>query len=111
MRTELGKIKSIRFGHGGYQDCGIGLSIELGGDAWGVGWWMGAWDPNLMGHSEYYKWTESDRSNDMVAVVRKISDMLKEAKVTDITKLKGIPVSCTFEGQTLKDWRILTEVL
>ena len=36
MKTELGKIKSINLGHGGYQDSQIGLNVNLGGEGWHV---------------------------------------------------------------------------
>ena len=37
METKLGRIKSIRFGLGGYQDSCLGLSVSLGADGWAVG--------------------------------------------------------------------------
>jgi hypothetical protein len=43
--------------------------------------------------------------------MRYVSKLLKEAKVDSVDKLKGKPVEVTFEGNTLKSWRILTEVL
>jgi hypothetical protein len=43
--------------------------------------------------------------------MRFVSKLLKEAKVNSVDKLKGIPVEVTFDGNILKDWRILTEVL
>jgi len=39
------------------------------------------------------------------------SDILKQAKVNDISKLLGIPVEVEFEFNTLTNWRILEEVL
>ncbi len=48
-------------------------------------------------------------SND--EIVRYISDLLDKAKVSDIYQLKGIPVEAEFEKNSLKNWRILTEVL
>jgi hypothetical protein len=41
-----------------------------------------------------------------------LSKLLKEAKVDSVGKLKDIPVEVTFfEGNILKEWRVLTEVL
>jgi hypothetical protein len=36
---------------------------------------------------------------------------LKDAKVNSVDELKGKPVEVTFDGNMLKEWRILTEVL
>lgn len=37
LETKIGKIKSIKFGKGGYDDAMIGLTIHLGSDkgSWG----------------------------------------------------------------------------
>jgi len=43
--------------------------------------------------------------------MRFVSKLLKEAKVDNVDKLKGIPVEVTFDGMMLKEWRVLTEVL
>ena len=47
----------------------------------------------------------------LVKVLRRLSKILKEAKVKSVYQLKGIPVEVTFEGNLIKEWRILTEVL
>lgn len=61
--------------------------------------------------NEGSKWTEQDRSKQYDEIVRYISDLLDKAKVSDIYQLKGIPVEAEFEKNSLKNWRILTEVL
>lgn len=43
--------------------------------------------------------------------MRFISKLLKEAKVDEVYQLKGKPVEVTFEGNMLKEWRLLTEVI
>jgi hypothetical protein len=43
--------------------------------------------------------------------MRYVSKLLKEAKVDSVEKLKGKPIEATFDGNMLKEWRILTEVL
>ncbi len=45
LRKEIGKIQKVSFGHGGYQDAGIGVSFSLGSDkaSWGVHDFWGAW--------------------------------------------------------------------
>lgn len=109
---ELGKISKVYFGTGGYQDCMFGLTLTFEGKGWGVGEFIsGGWDVERMPRSEYAQWTEEDREKLMVAMCRRISKLLSEAGVDDVSKLKGIPVEVIFENNTLKDWRILTEVL
>jgi hypothetical protein len=111
MEKKLGKIESVRFGHGGYQEACLGLSVTLSGGSWGVGDFKGSWDAELIKHTENCKWTEEDRAKGYDETMRFLSKLLKEAKVSSVEKLKGVPVECTFDGMMLKDWRILTEVL
>lgn len=109
IRKELGKISSVSFGHGGYQDAMIGISFSFAGNSgWGVSDFWGVWS---IERSKHAKWTEKDRINDAGKMVMKINDLLSQAKVSDVARLDGIPVEVTFEGNTLKEWRILTEVL
>lgn len=109
--TKLGKISNVRFGHGGYQDCCLGLSLTFEGKNWGVGTFIGAWDPESIPADKHTKWTEADRDAEMVKMLRKFSKLLKQAKVDNVNGLKNIPVEVEFEGQSLKEWRILEEVL
>lgn len=108
----LGKIASIHYGLGGYQDVQLGLSVSLEGKGWGTNTFIGIWDySHIPSPTDVYKWTEGDRTNKLIEVNRKISELLKQAKVSTIDQLKGIPIEARFECNTLKDWRILTEVL
>jgi hypothetical protein len=110
----LGKIRSVRFGRGGYQDAMMCLTLEFGSEsgAWGVCRDIGnAWDPTTVKRTELTQWSEADRERELVKMCREISQLLKDAKVDDVAKLAGKPVECTFEGSTLKSFRILTEVL
>lgn len=111
MRKELGKIERIEFGIGGYQDSCIGIHFTLSGNSWGVQDSKSAWDANRIECSEYCKWTEQDRDRQYAEIIRYISGLLADAKVESIKDLKGVPVEATFEGMTLKEWRILKEVL
>ena len=111
MEKKLGKIESVRFGHGGYQDSCLGLSVTLSASGWGVGDFKGGWDAELIKHSEYSKWSEEDRDKSYSDTMRFLSKLLKEAKVSSVDQLKGIPVEVMFDGMMLKEWRILTEVL
>ena len=110
IRKEIGKIQNVSFGHGGYQDAMIGISFTLGSEkgAWGVGDFWGYWS---MEPDKYTKWTKKDQVNTLGETVLRINQLLSDAKVFDINKLQGIPVEVEFESNTLKSWRILTEVI
>lgn len=107
---KIGKIKSVKFGMGGYDDAMIGISFTLGSDkeSWGVGDFKGTW-----GHppSERAQWTVSDQTKTWGEMVRWIGERLSEAKVKDIMALEGVPVEVVFEDNLLKEWRILTEAI
>jgi hypothetical protein len=111
MEKRLGKIESVRFGLGGYQDSQLGLSVTLSASGWGVSDFKGNWDCERIKWSEHSKWTEEDRDKGYSETMRYLSKLLKDAKVDSVDKLKGVPVEVTFDGNMLKEWRILTEVL
>lgn len=119
MEKKLGKIVSVYFGLGGYQECQFGLSLtfegpELSGCKWGCGVFIGNWDVNSIKHDEGCKWTERDRVKWHDDMCRKVSDILNKAKVKEVSQLLGKPVEVEFEGcgsAPLKNWRILEEVL
>jgi hypothetical protein len=111
MRKKLGKIKNVKFGIGGYQDAMIGLHVTLGSDSWGVEDSCSAWDAESIKWSENSNWTEDDRDKQYAEILRYLSKLLKDAKVDSVDRLKGIPVEVTFDGNMLKKWRVLTEVL
>ena len=110
MEKRIGKIKKARFGHGGYQDAMIGVSFDLGSDkdGWGVGDFWGAW---AIDRSGYCKWTEADRIAQIGGAVMRLNAVLNDAKVAKVDELAGIPIEATFDGNTLKEWRVLTEVI
>ena len=108
MEKKLGKIQRCEFGFGGYQDAQIGISFAIGGDGWGVGDFWGYWNTE---RSAGTKWTEADRLTGLGSTVMRISALLEAAKVESVSKLKGVPVECTFDGNALKSWRVLAEVL
>lgn len=108
-RKELGKIKSIRVGLGGYQDAMIGIWLDLGGESWGVGAGEGQWS---IEHSAHCKWTEADRIHGLGQLMMTLAGWLKQAKKDHAQQLIGVPVEVTFvEFNKLKSWRILEEVL
>jgi len=111
MEKKLGKIIEASFGLGGYQGSGIGLYLTFECNSWGVGFSKTYHNPMQIKHTENCQWTEKDRSKSFDELVRYISKILDEAKVTDVSKLVGTPVEVEFDGNLLKDWRILTEVI
>lgn len=111
MNKELGKIENVRFGFGGYQDAMFGLSLTFSGAGWGIcDFVSGGWQSSIEGGGNC-KWTEHDRNITRAAMVERIDKILTDAKVDSVDELKGKPVEVTFDGMTLKEWRILKEVL
>ncbi len=110
MRKEIGKIKAIHFGFGGYQDAQLGVSVTLGSDTggWGAGDFKGAWG---MEPSEYAKWAVADQTKALGEACLWLRDILKAAKKQTVDQLKGVPVEATFDGNVLKEWRVLKEVI
>ena len=108
--TFLGKIKSIKFG---LDSSRIGLFYTLAFNSSSeVQFSNTVWDPEQIKVTQYTNWTESERDKHLAELMRYISKLLSEAKVDDITKLVGKPVEITIdEFNSLKSWRILTEVL
>ena len=111
MEKRLGKIESVHFGLGGYQGAMLGIHVTLSNGSWGVGDSRGQWDAEQISCSEHSKWSESDRDVWYAEIMRYVSKLLKDAKVDSVDKLKGKPVEVTFNGNSLKERRILTEVL
>lgn len=109
-RRELGKILAATFGCVGYQDCELGLHLTLGNDSWGVTVSESFWDANLI-NSKNARWSEADRDARYTSIMRFVSGLLAAAKVSSVDKLVGKPVEVIFEDNTLKDWRVLTEVI
>lgn len=108
QRKELGRIQKATFGYGGYDDAMIGFAVELGGEGWGVGDFIGTWasDPGV-----HAQWTPADQRRLWADAVVRLRDTLKAAKRKDVAALVGVPIEATFEGNLLKSWRVLTEVL
>lgn len=108
--TFLGKIESVNFG---IFEGRIGIAFHLAFSHSGIGdYSQTTWDPTSVNITEHTKWTESDRDAQLALIMRYISKLLADAKVDDITKLAGKPVELVInERNSLKSWRILTEVL
>ena len=108
MRKQIGKIQKVSFGHGGYQEAMIGISFTLGGEGWGVSDFWGSWS---LERSDYAKWSEQDRIDQLGETVMRINKLLNDSKTHNVNNLQDVPIECSFEGNLLKSWRVLTEVL
>lgn len=107
-RKELGKIEKITLGGGGYQDAMFGVSVALSFGGSGVGDFRGNWSKYPGERAQY---TEAEWEAEHAKTYAWLRDLMRSAKVDDFTKLRGIPVEVEFEGNTLKSWRVLSEVL
>lgn len=106
----LGKIESVRLGNGGYQDAMFGLSFYFRFDGGcGIGTSKETW--GLGTGCKGARWTEADRDREFAAIMRFIAQTMRDAKVDNFVKLKGVPVELEIENDKLKSWRVLTEVL
>lgn len=111
MDKELGKIESVRFGYGGYQDAMFGVTFGLAfGGCMGTTDFKGAWSSDIEA-SKHAKWTEEDRSKQNDEVVRFLNKLMKDANVRELNQLVGKPIEVISEGMSMKSWRILTEVI
>lgn len=83
---ELGRISKAQCGYlGDFKHLAVELTFA--GKSWGVGSYIGA---------------------DNKDAIRK---MLDDAGKRYMHEMVGVPVEITFEGNVIKDWRVLTEVL
>ena len=108
LRKQLGKIETISFG---VEDGKLGLSLTFTFGSTGCIWYETIWDFATVEKTEYSKWTEMEREQEAVELMKKISKYLNEAKVSSITELKNVPVECSFSGNMMRSWRVLKEVI
>ncbi len=108
MTEELGKIVSIDIAE---EDGKIMLKTHLT---------MESGDTNLMlpwswskevGITERTKWTEKDRDDGHLAIIYRVSELVRDAKVSSLKNLTGKPIMAQIENRTVVDFRILTEVI
>jgi len=107
-RKELMKITRATFGFGGYDDAQFGLSLSFEGKGCGTDTFIGAWS---FPPSEHAQWTVADQSQLFADAVRLLVSTLTDAKKKHVGELVGVPVEVTFEGNMLKEWRVLTELI
>lgn len=107
MTERFGKIQSVKFGFGGYQDICFGLSVDLGSEGWGVSDFIGE---QILKETDE-RTNKKEFEDCLISQLRKISSLLIDAKVTNIADLKNKPIAAVFDGNLLKSWRVLTEVI
>lgn len=108
MRTELGKIQKVSFGMGGYNAAMLGFRFELGGKDWRVHDFWGQWSMEV---TERTQWTDAERRTGLGDCCMKVLKLLQDANCVSLHQLEGVAVEVTFDGNILKFWRILTEVI
>lgn len=104
----LGKITSAEYGM--VRDYpflfGLQLYFKLGdGSAVGCG---GRYTENI---GAACNWTAEERQCGITKTVDKVHKILKDAKVNYVSQLVGKPVEVEIDGNTFKNFRILTEEL
>lgn len=108
MSKILGRINRATFGFGGYDGAMFGITVDLRSEATGVGDFNGTWaDPP----SPHAKWTVEDQSKHFSDCCRLLIRTLREAKKQHVGQLVGTPVEITLDNNSLKSWRVLTEVI
>lgn len=109
MEKVLGKIEKVSYGLGGYDDAMFGLSVTLSlrGGGTGVndfkGWWTS--------YSEGAKYSQGEWEQVHLKTTLEIIELLTQAKKRTVSDLAGVPVEAEIDQNTLKSWRVLTEVL
>ena len=108
MKKSIGKITSVKFGFGGYQDVqfGITLCVDTTDGCACTGDWMWTNEPD-----RYTKWTLFDQDKAYTRIMRYVIKLMSDAKVNNVADLEGKPVEATWEGNHLESIRILTEVI
>jgi hypothetical protein len=109
MEKILGKIENVKFGI--IDDypflMGVIFSFNLTG---GTG--VGCGGKYTVNTGINCKWAYPEERNE--AIARRwdfIYNLLKDAKVDSVERLKGMPVEVSIDGNCFQDFRILTEVL
>lgn len=113
MTKEIGKIKSISLGFGGYQDAMFGVIVELGtdGSGWGCMDFKGTWDSrSAKGKNEAWILERDQIYAKTQLFIERIMLVFFASSMIDLV---GIPVEAVFDSPNgrLASWRVLTEAL
>ena len=102
----LGKIESVRFGFVPDREFLFGLQLTFKMSSCGTSW------NDTINISGNCKWDSTEeRSKALAEMLDRVAGVMKDAGVTDISKLKDKPVEVEFGDGWCKGFRILTEVL
>lgn len=108
MEKVLGKISSVSFGFNSDYPHLFGLQLYFKMEGCGIG----DGGCHLVNISEECKYTDScERKAAYAKAFEQTAEILKAAKISDVSQLKDIPVEITIDKNTFKSFRILTEVL
>ena len=104
----LGKIENVRFGRNSDRPFLFGLDIDFRFNSSGV---SANYSVNMTKPNQYTHFTQEEQDKHLVETMTFIWELLKTAKVNEISQLKNIPVEVEIKGNMFKDFRVLTEVL
>ena len=108
LTTHKGKISSIYFGLGGYQESMLGLHICFSFEMHKFIYTSDAsWDYYSVPHTDRSKWTEQARLDKYASITCSISELLAKAKVRDTGSLKNKEVTLTMDGLQLYSWELV----
>ena len=105
MERYLGKIRTCSFG---LREGRLGYHFSLDFTGGGVDDFWGHFDGEP---SEHANWTSRDRDHFFAHSMCKVGKLLREAKKQNFNDLVGVPVEVTIERDSLRSWRVLTEVI
>jgi hypothetical protein len=106
MQQKLGKIAKAAYGLSDGQSK-FGLSVTLAFDGSMVDDFKGRYTVRPP-HAQY---SQESYDQGIVDDRNELARLLIEAKASNVQDLVGKPVEITLEGNLLRSWRILTEVL
>jgi len=108
-KVEIGVIKAVRFGAGGYDNVQFGLTVDLLVQGCCVNDFLGCW---AGAPPENAQWTLADQTAHYGKICRRIHQLLTDAKVKDLASLVGRPVRVyTKPNGLLETWDILKEAV
>lgn len=111
LNTKLGKIKSIDLV---LEDNRLGLKalLVLEGSSEVVSFVDWSWCTTIIPIETIHNWTEKDRDVENAKTMKRINQLLLDAKKSSLQRLAGVPIEVTFKDRNLlQSFRILTEVL
>lgn len=101
---QLGKILKWETG---FHDYGFGVVYTLGGESWGVS----SSQIFAAKYEDRFRYSREEWEQNVIQYALFERDTLLSAKKQRVEQLVGTPVEVIFEGNLLKSWRVLTEVL